>query len=74
MNGNRLKVVQEAFKKADKTGDGVFDAKDMKRVYKASEHPKYKNGEWDETQVFQEFLKSFEPDESKRDGKVYTLD
>ena len=33
-------------------------------------HPKYQNGEWDEARVFMEFLKSFEPDESKRDGKV----
>lgn len=65
-----MTVVKEAFKKADKSGDGIFDIKDMKRVYKATEHPKYKNGEWDETQVFTEFLKSFEPDECKRDGKV----
>lgn len=70
LNDSRLKVVKEAFKKADRSGDGIFDSKDMKRVYKVTEHPKYKNGEWDEQQVFTEFLKSFEPDESKRDGKV----
>ena len=70
MNDSRLKIVKEAFKKADRSGDGVFDANDMKRVYKVTEHPKYKNGEWDETQVFTEFLKSFEPDVAKRDGKV----
>ncbi|XP_002166534.1 calcyphosin-like protein isoform X1 [Hydra vulgaris] len=67
---NRLKVVQEAFKKADVTGDGILDAKDLKRVYKVTEHPKYKNGQWDENRVFQEFLNSFEPDEKLRDGKV----
>ncbi len=39
-------------------------------MYKVTEHPKYKSGEWDENQVFEEFLKSFEPDENKRDGKV----
>lgn len=70
MKGSRLAVVKEAFKKADITGDGIIDAKDLKRKYKVTEHPKYKNGEWDESQVFAEFLKSFEPDESKRDGKV----
>jgi len=70
LSGPRLQVVKDAFKKADKSGDGVFDAKDLKRVYKVSEHPKYQNGEWDEVKVFQEFLKTFEPDESKRDGKV----
>lgn len=36
-----------------------------------TEHKKYKNGEWDEKQVFEEFLKSFEPDPAKRDGKVW---
>lgn len=70
LNATRLKNVKAAFKKADRSGDGVFDVKDLKRVYKVTEHPKYKNGEWDENQVFLEFIKSFEPDESKRDGKV----
>jgi len=31
LEGSRLKVVQQAFKKADKTGDGVLDWKDLKR-------------------------------------------
>ena len=62
--------MKQAFKKADRTGDGILDAKDLKRVYKVTEHPKYKNGEWDENQVFAQFLNAFEPDESKRDGKV----
>ena len=35
-----------------------------------TEHKKYKNGDWDASQVFEEFLKIFEPDPSKRDGKV----
>lgn len=39
-------------------------------VYKVTEHKKYKNGEWDENKVFEEFLKSYEPDPAKRDGKV----
>merc|ERR1711979_6845 len=70
LNDSRLKIVKEAFKKADRTGDGVIDAKDLKRVYKVTEHPKYKNGQWDEHKVFEEFLKTFEKDESKRDGRV----
>jgi len=70
LNESRLKVVKEAYKKADRTGDGLLDAKDLKRIYKATEHPKYKNGEWEEIDVFNAFLKSFEPDEATRDGKV----
>lgn len=68
--GSRMEVVKKAFKKADKTGDGVFDVHDLKKVYNAKHHPKYMNGEMTETQVFTEFLKSFEPDPEKRDGKV----
>jgi len=41
-------------------------------VYNAREHPKYKNGEMTEKEVFQEFLKSFEPNDEK-DGKVSEL-
>ncbi|XP_029200126.2 calcyphosin-like protein [Acropora millepora] len=68
LEGSRLKVVQQAFKKADKTGDGVLDWKDLKRVYNCREHPKYKNGEWTEKEVFEEFLHNFEPND--KDGKV----
>lgn len=38
------------------------------RVYNCREHPKYKNGEWTEKEVFEEFLRQFEPDD--KDGKV----
>ena len=40
------------------------------RIYNARKHPKYLNGEWEEKQVFEEFLKSFEPDNKEKDGKV----
>ena len=39
-------------------------------MYNAREHPKYKNGEMTEKEVFQEFLKNFEPDNADKDGKV----
>eukprot|EP00794_Sanderia_malayensis_P008213 gene8213-9093_t len=73
MSKTRQDLIAKAFKSADKTGDGILDAKDMKRVYNARKHPKYLNGEWTEGQVFNEFLKTFEPDEASRDGRV-TLD
>ena len=40
-------------------------------MYNAREHPKYKNGEMTEKEVFVEFLKNFEPNDEK-DGKVST--
>jgi hypothetical protein len=39
------------------------------RVYNASKHPKYMNGEWTEEQVFRSFLDSFDSPDDK-DGKV----
>lgn len=68
LTGSRLAVVKMAFKKADKTGDGVLTTDDLKKVYNAREHKKYKNGEWTEKQVFEDFLHNFEPDD--KDGKV----
>ena len=41
----------------------------MKGVYNCKFHPKYKNGEWTEEQVFEEFLRKFEAP-SEADGKV----
>lgn len=68
MTGSRLRVVEQAFEKMDKTGDGVATVADLKGVYKVTDHPKYKNGEWTMDEVFTEFLKSFEVGEA--DGKV----
>ncbi|XP_072172697.1 calcyphosin-like protein [Diadema setosum] len=69
MSESRMKYVDKAFAKMDKTGDGVVTVKDLKGVYNAREHPKYKNGEWDEKKVFEEYLKSFE-EPNNADGKV----
>jgi len=44
------------------------------RIYNVRCHPKYQNGEWTEKQCFEEFLKSFEPDEARRDGQVWRCD
>jgi hypothetical protein len=65
-------LIKKAFSKLDKTGDGVVTVADMKGVYNARKHPKYLNGEWEESRVFEDFLKTFEPDEATRDGKVRT--
>lgn len=73
MSKSRRDMIAKAFKSADKTGDGILTADDLKKVYNARKHPKYLNGEWTERQVFEDFLKSFEPDEKLRDGRV-TLD
>ena len=42
------------------------------RVYNARKHPKYVNGDWTETQVFEDYLKSFDSPNDP-DGKVACL-
>lgn len=70
MSNARKEVVLQAFKKLDKTGDGVITVEDLRGVYSAKNHPKYLNGEWTEEQVFRKFLDSFDSPDDK-DGKVY---
>jgi len=70
LNKSREAVVKKAFQKADKDGSIVFDMNDLKKVYDVSQHPKFQNGDMTKEQIFNDFLKTFEPDEAKRDGKV----
>ena len=69
LSKNRKSLIQQAFRKLDKTGDGVITVEDLRGVYNAKHHPKYLNGEWTEDQVFAKFLVSFDtPGEA--DGQV----
>lgn len=69
MSNARKEVVMQAFRKLDKTGDGVITIEDLRGVYNAKYHPKYQNGEWTEDQVFRKFLDNFDSPYEK-DGKV----
>jgi len=73
MSKARREVVMQAFRKLDKTGDGVITIEDLRGVYNAKYHPKYQNGEWTEEQVFRTFLDSFDSPYDK-DGKVLRCD
>ncbi|KAL3312276.1 hypothetical protein Ciccas_009134 [Cichlidogyrus casuarinus] len=69
MNKSRSTLVMKAFNKLDKTKDGVITVEDLRGVYNCRMHPKFKNGEWTEDQIFADFLKKFEaPDDA--DGTV----
>ncbi|KAJ3604909.1 hypothetical protein NHX12_026960 [Muraenolepis orangiensis] len=59
----------EAFRKLDKTGDGIITIEDLKGVYNVKHHPKFQNGELTEDQIFRIFLDSFDSPNDK-DGKV----
>jgi Ca2+-binding EF-hand superfamily protein len=64
----RLALVQEAFRRLDKTGDGVVKIDDLALAYDTSKHPLVKAGDMTPEQALTEFLGNFEgPD---RDGTV----
>jgi len=69
LNGCRLAMVQQAFKKMDKDGSQVIDLEDVKGVYDASKHPDVIEGKKTAQQVTTTFLKGFERTKVK-DGKV----
>ncbi|NWH81707.1 CAPSL protein, partial [Piaya cayana] len=71
MSKARQEIVMQAFRKLDKTGDGVITIEDLRGVYNAKHHPKYLNGDWTEDQVFRAFLDNFDSPYDK-DGKVTT--
>lgn len=60
MSQSRKDIIMKAFHKLDKTGDGKITVEDLRGVYNAKEHPKFRNGVWSEDKVFLEFLSTFD--------------
>jgi Ca2+-binding EF-hand superfamily protein len=68
MSQRRLDLIDLAFSKMDKTGDGVITSDDLRGVYNVKQHAKYMSGEWTEKQCYNAFLDTF--DTGKKDGIV----
>ena len=60
MNEARQALVQKAFQKLDKNGNGIVELEDLKNVYNAKHHPDVKLGKKTEEEVLIEFLDTFE--------------
>lgn len=69
MSASRLKVINEAFKKLDRSGDGVITVDDLRNLFSVSSNPRYVSGEESEEQILTRFLADFETNELVRDGK-----
>ncbi|XP_063621235.1 calcyphosin-like protein [Cydia splendana] len=69
MNDGRRAIVERAFRKLDKTGDGVIATEDLRGVYSSDANPRYKSGEETEELLIGKFLANFES-EGTVDGKV----
>jgi Ca2+-binding EF-hand superfamily protein len=60
MNGFRVSLVHQAFKKLDRDGSGIVDIEDIRDVYSAKNHPDVRAGKKTEEEVLGEFLETFE--------------
>ena len=64
-----MDLIMRAFSKLDYDKSGLVTKEDLEGVYDVSKHPKYMSGEWGADRIFEEFLKTFESEEST-DGTV----
>jgi len=69
MSNTRNRIMEEAFKKIDKTQDGVVTLDDLKKAFNVKGHPLYVTGEESEDTIRQRFMKQFEQGATK-DGHV----
>ena len=58
-NEQRMEVIDLAFQKFDRDGNGTINSADLRVVYDCSKHPKVISGEMTPEEVFVEFLASF---------------
>ena len=68
MNPMRKKIVQKAYKKLDRDGNGWVDINDIRGVYNATKHPDVLSGKKTEDQILQEFLETFETAHAMRNN------
>ena len=68
LNQRRQAMVDKAFLKFDRDGNGTIEAADLKGVYNCRFHPKVISGEMNEDQVFLTFLANF--GDKNKDGKI----
>jgi len=60
MSESRKQIIEKAFDKMDKTGDGILTPKDLKRGYNVKQHPLYDSGEESEETIFSRFMAHFD--------------
>ena len=58
-NPRRQAIIDKAFLKFDREGNGYVDVINLRTVFNAAKHPKVVSGEMSQDQVFTVFLKNF---------------
>jgi len=69
MSESRIKVLEEAFHKLDKAGDGVIPISYLRHVYNITANPRYQSGEESEERILKCIIDIFEED-ATRVGEV----
>ena len=65
MNDRRTAVVNQAFARLDRSGDGTAQIDDLTGVFSAARHPKVISGELSESDIHREFLLTFDSDTNR---------
>lgn len=60
MSKARLDVINQAYNKLDKTGDGLVTLDDLRLLYSVDQHPKYRSGEMTKDQILKQFMDTFQ--------------
>ena len=58
-NDERQSAIDYVFSIFDRSGSGVADANEMKKVFNCQRHPKFTMGKLNEDQMFYLYLKNF---------------
>lgn len=67
-NPKRQALIDKAFLKFDKDGNGYIEAVELRGVYNCHLHPKVLAGVWTEEQAFSDLLSNF--NDRNRDGRI----
>lgn len=71
MNDMRKQIVDKAFAKLDKDGNGVVSITDLKQVYNVKSNNAYLDGQKTEKELLEIFMFKFE--ENSPDGLVWAV-
>lgn len=60
MNSFRQRIVDQAFSKMDKNGNGKVEIDDLIDIYNVDKHPEFTNGKKTKEEILDEFMNTFE--------------
>lgn len=68
LSDSRRQLIERAFRKIDKDGNGFLEVDDIKELYNAKRHPDVIQGKKSEEQILMDFIETFETHHAVRTG------